>query len=99
VRWLVPSAVAACAGALVAGLVEGRHASSFLGAAVTAGFLALIAAPVLLVASAAVRVVAAAWQPGELARIAHCADRTSAASPRLGTPSAPSGRTYHSIGC
>jgi len=67
-RWLVPSAVAACAGALVAGLVEGRLDSSLLGAAVTAGFLALIAAPVLLVASAAVRAVVAAWQPGELAR-------------------------------
>src|SRR5262249_22587823 len=67
-RWLVPSAVAACAGALVAGAVEGRHASSFLGAAATAGFVALIAAPVLFVASAAVRVVVAAWQPRELAK-------------------------------
>ncbi len=60
--------MAACTGALVAGLVEGRHASGLLGAAATAGFVALIAAPVLFVASAAVRAVVAAWQPGELAR-------------------------------
>lgn len=78
--WLVPSAVAACAGALVAGLVEGRHAAGIAGALATAGFLALVALPALLAASAIVRGVVAAWQPGELASQLVDAD---GAAPRL----------------
>jgi arylsulfatase A-like enzyme len=53
-RWLGPSIVAACAGALVTGGVEGAAAT---------GFIALIAAPALLVLAAAVRGLTAAWQP------------------------------------
>jgi hypothetical protein len=79
-RWLAPSAVAACAGALTAGLVEGRHAADLLGALATAGFLALVAVPALAVASAIVRGVACAWQPGELASRLIDAD---GAAPRL----------------
>lgn len=60
--------MAACAGALLAGLVEGRHAAGIVGSLATAGFLALVAVPALLIASVIVRVMVAAWQPGELAR-------------------------------
>ena len=66
-RWIAPSAVAGCAGAIAAGLVEGGGAGGLLGALATAGFAALVAAPVLAVGSAVVRGVVAAWQPGELA--------------------------------
>jgi arylsulfatase A-like enzyme len=65
-RWLAPSAATACAGALLAGLVEGRHTPGDLGAPATAGFVALLAVPALFAGSAVVRGVAAAWQPGEL---------------------------------
>jgi arylsulfatase A-like enzyme len=67
VRWLVPSGVAACAGALVAGLLEGRHTPELAGVLATAGFVALVAVPALLAGGAIVRGVVAAWQPGELA--------------------------------
>ena len=63
----MPSAVTACAGALVAGLIEGRHTPDLAGAPATAGFVALLAVPALLAASAIARGLAAAWQPGELA--------------------------------
>jgi arylsulfatase A-like enzyme len=66
-RWLAPSAVAACAGALAAGLVDGRSGPGAVGAVATAGFLAVLAVPALLVAGAAARGVIAAWRPGELA--------------------------------
>jgi len=79
-RWLAPSAVATCAGALTAGLVEGRHAADLLGALATAGFLALVAVPALLVGSAIVRGVVVAWDPGELASRLVDAD---GAAPRL----------------
>jgi len=72
--------MAACAGALVAGLVEGRHTDDLVGALATAGFLAMIAVPGLLVASAVMRGVVAAWQPGELADRLVDAD---GAAPRL----------------
>jgi len=65
-RWLAPSAVAACAGALVAGLIDGRGAGA-LGALATAGFLAVLAVPALLAAGAIARGVVRAWRPGELA--------------------------------
>ena len=79
-RWLAPSAVAACAGALVAGLLEARHASSVLGGLATAGFVALVAVPALVLGGALVRGVAWAWRPGELA--AQLVDADGAA-PRL----------------
>lgn len=66
-RWLSPSAVAACIGALVGGLVEGLHTGNATSALAATGFFALLAVPVLLVASAILRAVVAAWQPGELA--------------------------------
>ncbi|HEY0990751.1 MAG TPA: hypothetical protein VGD80_27045, partial [Kofleriaceae bacterium] len=50
-RWLAPSAVAACVGALVAGLVEGARTDELVGALAAAGFLALLAVPALLAAS------------------------------------------------
>lgn len=66
-RWLAPSAVAASAGALVAGLVDGAGTPGAIGALATAGFLAVLAVPALLAAGAIVRGVIAAWRPGELA--------------------------------
>lgn len=66
-RWLAPSAVAACAGALVAGLVDGRHAAGAGGVVATTGFVALLAVPALLAGAAIVRGVIWAWQPGALA--------------------------------
>jgi arylsulfatase A-like enzyme len=80
VRWLAPSAVTACAGAVVAGATEGRHAADLVGAHATAGFVALLAVPALLAAGVIARGVAAAWQPGELA--ARLVDGDGAA-PRL----------------
>jgi hypothetical protein len=80
VRWLLPSAVAACVGTLAGGLVEGLHTDSTAGALAAAGFFALLAVPVLLVSSAIMRGVTAAWQPGELA--ANLVDADGAA-PRL----------------
>jgi arylsulfatase A-like enzyme len=65
-RWLAPSAAAACVGAIVAGAIEGAGMDSVLGAAAAAGFVALVAVPVLLVASATVRGIWRAWQPGQL---------------------------------
>jgi arylsulfatase A-like enzyme len=79
-RWLAPSVVAACAGALVAGAVEGCHLASLVGGAATAGFLALILAPVLAIASGVARGLIAAWQPGALAAQLTDAD---GAAPRL----------------
>jgi hypothetical protein len=66
-RWLAPSAVAACAGAPVAGLLEGHYIPDLAGTLATAGFVALLAVPALLAGAAIARGVAAAWQPGELA--------------------------------
>lgn len=66
-RWLAPSAVAACIGALAAGSFEGREGPGALGAAATAGFVAIGALPTLLVASALVRGLWAAWLPDRLA--------------------------------
>jgi len=66
-RWLAPSAVAACAAALAAGLLEARHASSALGGLATAGFVALVAAPAVLAGGAIARGLVAAWRPAELA--------------------------------
>ncbi len=69
-RWLAPSAVAACTGALAGGIVEatGRgETGGILGIVATVGFLALAALPALLIASIVLRGVTAAWQPRRLA--------------------------------
>lgn len=65
-RWLAPSAVCACVGALAAGSVEAAGADDVFAAAAAAGFLALIVFPALLVLSALARGLYAAWQPGAL---------------------------------
>ena len=65
-RWLAPSAAAACGGAIAAGLYEGTGMDSLLGGLAAAGFVALVALPLLLVASAAIRGVWRAWQPEQL---------------------------------
>jgi arylsulfatase A-like enzyme len=66
-RWLAPSAVAASAGALAAGLVDGAGTAGAIGLLAAAGFLAMLAVPALLAAGAIARGVIAAWRPGELA--------------------------------
>lgn len=66
-RSLAPSGVAACAGALIAGTIEGVTSARPLAVVATAGFFALVAIPVLLAMSLVVRGLFAAWQPGELA--------------------------------
>jgi arylsulfatase A-like enzyme len=64
-RWLAPSFAAACAGGLVAAIVDG------IGDAVTlalgAGFVVVLVAPVLLALSIAGRALYAGWKPPELA--------------------------------
>jgi len=67
VRWIAPSAVAACAGALIAGLIEGAGMDGAFGVTATVGFLALVTIPVLLVGAVVVRGLVAAWRPRELA--------------------------------
>ncbi len=57
----MPSVTAACAGAIAAGVVEGRH--GWLGVAATTGFVAMLAIPILFVTSVIVRGLVAAWQP------------------------------------
>jgi len=79
-RWLAPSAAAACAGGVVAGLVEGYRTAGVIAALATAGFVALIAVPALLAGSVIVRGVFAAWRPGALADALVDAD---GAAPRL----------------
>jgi arylsulfatase A-like enzyme len=68
-RWLWPSVVAACAGTVVAGLVEGAGEGGVLGAIASAGFSSLLALPCLFVASVAVRALWVAWKPRELALV------------------------------
>jgi arylsulfatase A-like enzyme len=67
-RWLVPSLVAVCLGAITGGLVE-AFAAGFgpLGASASAGYAAMLAIPVCLVGALIVRGLWAAWRPGELA--------------------------------
>jgi hypothetical protein len=70
IRWLVPSVVAACVGALAASAIELSGFGSTggaLGAIATIGFLALLAVPVLAVTSVVARALLAAWQPRRLA--------------------------------
>jgi arylsulfatase A-like enzyme len=79
-RWVAPSAVAACAGALVGGLVEGVGADGAIGVAATMGFFALVVVPVLFAAGLLARGLIAGWQPRELAKRLVEAD---GAAPRL----------------
>jgi hypothetical protein len=78
-RWLAPSAAAGCAGGVVAGLVEGGGAGG-AGMLAAAGFVALLAVPVLATAGAIARGLAAAWRPAELAAVLVDGD---GAAPRL----------------
>jgi arylsulfatase A-like enzyme len=66
-RWLAPSAVAACAAGLLAGLVEGSQAGGLVAALATTGFVSLLAVPAVVIGSAIARGLVAAWQPAELA--------------------------------
>lgn len=65
-RWLAPSAAAASGGAVAAGLFEGVGVDGALGIGATAGFVAIIALPILLGISVIVRGLWIAWQPHEL---------------------------------
>jgi hypothetical protein len=65
-RWLVPSVVAASGGAVLGGVVEGSGMRDAVGATAAAGFVALVALPILFGASIAVRGLWAAWQPHTL---------------------------------
>jgi arylsulfatase A-like enzyme len=67
-RWLVPSIVAVCLGAVTAGLIEGLAAGfGPVAASASAGYAALLAIPVCLIGALIVRGLWAAWRPGELA--------------------------------
>lgn len=61
-RWLAPSAGAACAAAVVAGVVDGAGDGG-AAAALGTGFVALLAVPLVLAACVLVRLVWAGWQP------------------------------------
>jgi arylsulfatase A-like enzyme len=69
VRWLAPSAAAAAGGAALAGLLEGVGMPTLFASAATAGFVALLAFPILLAISAAVRGLWHGWQPRALGLI------------------------------
>jgi arylsulfatase A-like enzyme len=64
--WLAPSAAAASGGAAFAGALEGSVVSGMLGRAAAAGFVALVALPILFATSCAVRALWHAWQPRTL---------------------------------
>ena len=66
-RWLAPSAVAACAGAFVAGCYEAIGVSEPLGMAATIGFFAMLATPVLFALATVARALIAGWGTRELA--------------------------------
>jgi hypothetical protein len=65
--WLGPSILAAAAGALAGGLVDGAQLAAPGAIAVATGFAALGLAPALLALSVVVRGVVAAWRPRRLA--------------------------------
>lgn len=68
VRWAGPSLLAACLGAVVAGLVEGVRAGfGAVGSVASTGFAAMLAIPVCLVLALAARGLWAAWRPARLA--------------------------------
>ena len=65
-RWLAPSGVAAAAGALAAGLMEGTGLDSYEMIATAAGFVAIVTLPILFVLSVLARAIRLAWRPDEL---------------------------------
>lgn len=68
-RWLAPSAVAACAGGLVAGLVDSVKGDGELGLDTMAatGFVLVAALPAFFIAAVFARAIWSAWRPRELA--------------------------------
>ena len=68
-RWLAPTAVAASAGAIGGGVAEGTGMETTMGALAAAGFVTLVSLPALLVTSAIVRGLWAAWRPADLALV------------------------------
>ncbi len=68
-RWLAPSAVAACAGGLCAGVVDTVKGDGELGldSVAATGFVLVAAIPVLLGLAIVARAVWAAWRPREIA--------------------------------
>lgn len=77
-RWLAPSAAAASGGAVLAGLVEGTGMHGPLGIAAAAGFVVLVAFPILLAASIVTRGLWHGWQPRALGLV-----EESGSAPRL----------------
>ncbi len=65
--WLAPSLVAACVGGAVMGLAEGLGELDPGGSLAAAGFVALIAIPVIALLLMVGRIVIVAWRPRELA--------------------------------
>ena len=65
----MPSLVAACGGTVAAGAIEGAGTRDVLGTVASAGFLALLALPILLAGSIAARALWRAWRPGDLALV------------------------------
>jgi len=66
-RWLTPSVAAACAGTVVAGLVDARGLPDLGAALASAGYASILAGPGLLLAAVVARGLWAAWQPDQLA--------------------------------
>jgi hypothetical protein len=66
-RWLAPSAVAACAGAFIAGCFEAIGVNELIGMAATIGFFAMLATPMLFAIAAIARALIAGWGTRELA--------------------------------
>ena len=67
-RWLVPTAVAAAAGALAAGVFEAVGLGDPVAMVATAGLFAILVVPILCVLGIVIRGLYAAWAPDELAR-------------------------------
>jgi arylsulfatase A-like enzyme len=68
-RWLAPSAAAAAGGAAIAGLLEGMGMRDTLASIAAAGFVVLVAFPVLFMLSVIARGLWHAWQPRALGLI------------------------------
>ncbi|MCX5745353.1 MAG: sulfatase [Proteobacteria bacterium] len=83
-RWIAPSLVAAFAGAIATGLFDALTGDDDLepmAVAATTGFVALLAAPLLLTLALALRGVIAAWRPRAL--VAELVEDAAGAAPRL----------------
>lgn len=79
--FILPSLVAAAAGVLASGLIEGsRHTSSALAAFASTGFVGMLAMPALLIAGLIARGIWRAWRPDELAT---AATESTGGAPRL----------------